>query len=611
MKIHLHPSKHTFVLLFLIFSTSLFAQQRPVGINLNGVTDYSEELVFTDAFKQARGWISHDAANNAPWSSGVVVPLMENGFPFEIPYDNGTDPLQQVRTLMLWGLDDNTPTGKYRLIVTGTGEITLKVGSNATQQYMCPVDTLVDVNDGSVILDIKSSLAQDPISDIKFIYPEYTESYATQTFRDDFLDFVDDFQTLRFMDWLRTNNSDLSEWANRTPKNYYSQSQSTGVAWEYIIELCNTTEKNAWITIPHKATDDFIRNVAKLLRDDLNPELKIYLEYSNELWNGQFDQNSDAADYADAAGFTGERWELTWKYTAKRSADIFKIFEEEFEDHSRLVKVIPSQAANSWLSNQIIGFFNNPTYNPSGVTADVLAIAPYFAGSVANKIVDDGLVGSITTDEIVVRMEESLAKSYEWIDANMTVANNHGLKLTAYEGGQHLVATGANVDNELLTEKLIAANRHPDMEDLYCAYFDYWYGEADADLFCVFASHGGASKWGSWGIKINMNDVNAPKYLGVKKCIVSYNEIISSSNDFEETTTLTVSPNPSATGVFTIQAQEKIQAVYVTDAIGHSVAVESRFLDDDKMTLELNKSGLYLISIFTDNQKEAVKVVVE
>lgn len=610
MKTLLHLIKQSFTLLLFLSSSLLYAQQRPVGINLNSVTDYSTELVFTDAFKQARGWISHDAVDNGAWSSGVVVPLMENGFPLEIPYNNGTDPAQHVRTLLLWGLDDNTPTGNYRLIVKGEGEISLNV-NNTTKQYTCPVDTLVAVNAGSIILDIKSSMAQNPISDIKFIYPEYTETYQTQTFRDDFLDFVNDFQTLRFMDWLRTNNNELSEWANRTPKNYYSQSQSNGVAWEYIIELCNTTGKNAWITIPHRATDDFIRNVAQMFKNDLDPTLKIYVEYSNELWNGQFQQNADAADFAEAMGYTGERWELTWQYTAKRSADIFRIFEEEFVDKKRLVKVIPSQAANSWLSNQLITYFKDPKYNPTGVTADALAIAPYFAGSVANKIVEDGLVQSITLDEIILRMEASFEKSFGWIDANMEVANTHGLKLTAYEGGQHLVATGSNVDNEMLTEKLIAANRHADMEELYCTYFDYWYATAEADLFCVFASHGTPSKWGSWGIKINMEDVNAPKYLGVKKCIVSHNDVVASSTEFEETNSLTINPNPSANGVFNVHAKEKILAAYVTDVLGHVKPIGNQQIEHDKIRLKLDKSGLYLITVFTESQKESVKVLVE
>ncbi|MDV7395682.1 hypothetical protein RZS08_30110, partial [Arthrospira platensis SPKY1] len=178
----------------------------------------------------------------------------------------------------------------------------------------------------------------------------------------------------------------------------------------------------------------------------------------------------------------GQPWERTWKYTARRSADIFVIFENVFENDARLVRIIPSQAANSWLSNQLITFFNDPFYNPQQVTADALAIAPYFAGSVANDIVDEGLVNTISIPEIVDRMEGSLPQAFAWMAENQVVADAHGLRLLVYEGGQHLVGTGANVNIDELTEKLIQANHHPDLQEPYCAYLDHWY-QHNGDLF--------------------------------------------------------------------------------------------------------------------------------
>src|SRR5690606_38764763 len=82
---------------------------------------------------------------------------------------------------------------------------------------------------------------------------------------------------------------------------------------------------------------------------------------------------------------------------------------------------------------------------------------------------------------------------------------------------------GSNVNIEGLTEKLIAANKHPDLENLYCQYFDYWY-ENVGGLFANFASHGNYSKWGSWGVKEHMNDFENPKYLGLQNCVFSHNE---------------------------------------------------------------------------------------
>lgn len=610
---YIHPT----LLLFtccLFISVEGFTQNepstRPAGINLTSVHDYSKELVFTDAFKQCRSWISHDVESGGPWSTGVDVPLNENGYPLEIPYDNGSDLPQSVRTLLLWELGTYTPLGKYRLKVTGTGKVSLSGGSSGS--FNCPVDTLVEVTNGSIMLNIDLSQAEDPISDIKFIYPEYVDTYSEKTFRDDFLDFVSDFQTIRFMDWLRTNNSEVSNWQDRRLASWYSQGSDKGVAWEYIVELCNQSGKDPWICIPHLATDDYIKKLAMLLRDNLDPELKIYLEYSNELWNAQFQQNSDAADMAADAGYTGQRWELTWKYTAKRSADIFRIFEEEFGNSNRLIKVIPSQAANSWLTNQIVSFFEDPVYNPSGVQADAIAIAPYFGGSVANDIANNNEVASISIDEIISRLQESLSTSFNWMDDNMQVAEDHGLKLMAYEGGQHLVATGTNTNITELTEKLIAANRDPEMKNLYCSYLDYWYATTQADMFCIFSSHGTPSKYGSWAIKEFMEDFNAPKYQGINECVFSYNtDIVTSTFNQVKEESLAVFPNPSSSGNFSLNSSTSVKSMFTIDALGHKNPVKFMEETPGNYTFRIETKGIYLLSLIYENREERYKIVVE
>ena len=208
---------------FLLFmggiwiSTPLGAQvERPVGINLSSVHDYSTEFLFIDAFKQSRSWISHQADGTGPWDTGVSIPLGENGYPLAIPYDNGQNPPQAVRTLMLWDLPDPFPTGEYRLIVEGEGQVSLRFGASGT--FTCPVDTLVSVS-GGVALRIDASSEPNPISNIQFIRPEYTNTFQDHTFTDALLDFLEDFQVIRCMDLLRTNNSPVRQWSDRSSPN--------------------------------------------------------------------------------------------------------------------------------------------------------------------------------------------------------------------------------------------------------------------------------------------------------------------------------------------------------------------------------------------------------
>ncbi len=74
-----------------------------------------------------------------------------------------------------------------------------------------------------------------------------------------------------------------------------------------------------------------------------------------------------------------------------------------------------------------------------------------------------------------------------------------GLKVLAYEGGQHLVGVGGAENNEKLMDLFIAANRAPRMKDIYLEYLRAW-KDAGGDMFMIFSSTGAPSKWGSWGI---------------------------------------------------------------------------------------------------------------
>lgn len=575
--------------------------EKPVGINLSSITDYSRELVFTDAFKQCREWISHDAVSGAAWDSKVSIPLNENGYPIEIPCYVDDNPPQAIRTLMLWSLEGHYPSGKYRLIVKGSGQIRLWNGAAGT--FTCPVDTLihVDATIGGVALEIDSSYKSDPISDIKFILPDYVDTYTTQTFTSEFIDFVDNFQTLRFMDWLRTNFSKVETWQDKTSVDNYTQSMASGVAWEYIIELCNLTKKNPWICIPHLADDEYISNIATLLNNNLDPNLKIYLEYSNELWNGAFAQHQEAAVLATDFGFTGSEWDLTWQYTAKRSADVFYAFENVFTDTNRLVKIIPSQAANSWLTNEITSYFLDVKYNPNQVSADAIAIAPYFGGDVADDIGDEGLIATITIPEIIERTQNSLEKAYGWMSDNKAVADKYGLTLLAYEGGQHIVAVnGAYKNNDTLTQKLTAANRDIAMKDMYCQYLEEWYENTEADLFCIFSSHGLYTKHGSWAVKEYMSDTLNPKYEALKECVFtdSYQGPTSiATPELPHYSDIRIYPNPSKNGDFTLSHQSFTPKLELFDLMGRSIPFDISSSTESTTQINVNYDGILFLTI--------------
>ncbi|KAA3633817.1 MAG: T9SS C-terminal target domain-containing protein [Bacteroidetes bacterium] len=587
------------VLFCLAIQTQIYSQ-RKVGTNLSSITDYSEELVFKDAFKAARQWIPFNSDGSGGWDSGVEIPLGIDGYPLEIPYDNGTDAPQAVRSLILWDLEPEAamPMGTYTLKIKGTGEVRLDFGATGT--FTSP-GTYTFVPTGSnIAVSILSSDVNDPVHDIEVILPGYADDHETAPFHPEFLSFIDDFHVLRFMDWMRTNNSPVQVWAERTSVDNYTQAMPSGIAYEHIVDLCNTAKKDPWICIPHQADDDFITQMAHFLFDNLDQDLTVYLEYSNEVWNGIFAQNSYASQQGAALGYEGQPWEQAWQYTAKRSADVFYLFEQVFGTNTdRLVKIIPSQSVNSWLSNYIISRFEEPEYNPYGVEADVLAIAPYFGGGIGDQIGNDGLIESITVDEILNMVEASLEEdAFIPIASSLEVANDHELVLMTYEGGQHLVSYQYQ-SNETLTQKLTDANRHDRMEDIYCEYLNYWYlALGEETLFVNFSSQGSYSRYGSWGLKEYQGQPaeETPKYRAFQNCVFGTSASVQIDHKL---TRINIVPNPANDVVEVMNTEGvKIKNVRFFDASGKRV-LES-LAGIQQFDLSSLQSGIYFVEILTE-----------
>ena len=595
----------------LLSSFSLFAQtERPVGINLNGVVDWSPEYVFVDVFKQSRSWIAHDNVGGAPWSSGVAVPLRSDGFPVEIPYDNGVDHPQQVRSALFCGeLEGRYPSGQYRLMVSGTGRVSFWVAASGT--YDCPIDTLINVNSdaGCVFMEIEDSRVDDPLHDIRLVMPGHHDDYEAHPFHPALLDFVADFQVIRFMDWMKTNGSPNAAWTDRTLPTDYTQTLDSGVAYEYLIELCNRTGKDAWICVPHRADDEYITQLATLLRDGLDPERTIYLEYSNEVWNGIFSQNAYADSMGLALGYPGQPWERAWQYTAKRSADCFERFGYVFaDDPDRVVNVLPAWV-NSWGTNYLLERFRESQYNPTGQVVEAVAIAPYFGGEVGTRIGDAGQISQVTVEDVLDSLEAALPEALMYAQQCKDVVENYGLPLLAYEGGQHLTG-GIYHGNDTLTQLLTAANRHPRMGELYCRYYDAWYNSIEGSLFAVFASHSRYGQWGSWGIKEWYEDTLSVKYVALQDCVFEYNQSVVNTSSADPAPSLQLSPHPATAGTLFVTHGYDRPEVTLFDALGRALPVRVERLSPTRLRLSLPHYRGSSVLRLRDTAHQSARVVI-
>ncbi len=464
--------------------------QARLGINLAGPADWMTELPFVDVFRTSRPWISQ--RQGAGWGKGPELEIDELGWVKRL--EQGCYAESMICTIR----EGRFPGGVYTVLYEGEGK--LAFGNSAKIRESAPGRILieVDASKGGFSVQLREVNPQNYVRNIRVVMPGFEDTFGKEPFHPLFLRQWKGFACFRFMDWMHTNGSEIRTWAER-PTLQHATFSKRGVALEWMIDLCNRQKADAWFCMPHLADDDYIRRFAQMVRTTLDPSLKIYIEYSNELWNGQFVQSRYAGEQGVKLGLgTQEKpWEAGWAYTAKRSLEIFAIWEEVFGGHDRFVRVIPTQSASSGVTR---GILRDPEVAKH---ADALAIAPYMGYSIGRGKTAD--IGALMQSWSVTQMfddfeRRGFEKSLDDMRMNKTLADQYGLKLIAYEGGQHMVAFMKDqAEVKAISATMHACNRHPRMGELYTRYYNEW-AKVGGDLFAVFSSIGSYSNHGAWGL---------------------------------------------------------------------------------------------------------------
>lgn len=495
-----------------------------VGTNLAEVVDWSTSWQFVDLFRRTRIWLTRNG-DGSGWESGYQdqIPVDENGWPTEVPFDPGDGNQPQIVFTVL--ARASTP-GDYTLLADGSGRLELDIigGSSHTLSPGEPslIFTIPEA-DTFIAVVIKESAAPNHLRNIRIVPTAFVDGHEDAPFHSTFLEKLFDFSVLRFMDWGRTNGSPVESWNDRTRPEHYTQSREEGVSWEMMADLSNRLKQDAWVCIPARADDDYVRRSAQLLRDQLDPTLKLYVEYSNETWNSGFPQTDYVQDQGELLGLDPNRWTAGQKFTALRSAQVWKIFEEELgpEAETRLVKVLGTQSANMGITNTRMDAINDPVINVHQVFPDALALAPYFGKGYHSNDIPPAAPAYPTLDEILdVVAPTSITELRDQIRAAKALANEQGLQLICYEGGQHFVGVGGANSDDTLTDILVAANRDARMHGLYQDYLTMLQEEG-IEMFCNFTFSKAPGRSGSWGIleAIDQPDATAHKFTATRDWI--------------------------------------------------------------------------------------------
>ena len=505
----------------------------PLGAGLNGEVDYSQDLAFADAMKTAGDFHTVSSDGNA-LNLNSLAPIDEHGWP---------------RTDFAFYVNEMAPEpGLYHFSCYTNAQPTLQLqltpGAVQHPKYDAKTKLFtaeVSVNSqgpvgngGAFILILKNT--NGGATGIKLIRPGENPNNPP-VFHAPYLNLLKarSPNVLRFMDWLVTNNNLVADWSERSHPTDASQTlkltktvqvqsdhstaqltSAKGIAWEHVIELANELDKDIWINIPVLATDDYITKLAQLIKTKLKPNLKVYVEYSNEVWNDQFSQagiNRALAKTEVEAGhstlnYDGATNDVTLgdRRVAKRLKEIADIFGQVFGGNaipSRIRPVLAYQlGATNRFDNQLT--FINHAYGPPKKFFYAIAVAPYF------DLQEQDSKQNLTVNQVLDAFSSSIEgyQNATLLDDVVTLATFYGLKMAAYEGGPATFGP-----NNISAKK--AATLDPRMKDLTQRYLKVWYSKG-GDQFNWFTVGAGTfdSQYGTWSITNNLSDLTQPKELG-------------------------------------------------------------------------------------------------
>ena len=500
----------------------------PIGMNLPNLTYYTPALIFTDVMTTASDMITfYTDEPGSPWDSGRIGEITrdKNGYPTSLPQPTNSDGHETCVRFLI----NNYYQGRYRVFYEGEG--TMVAGGNRLKSDEDGFYIDLDGSGNNTWFDITESRDGSYIRNIHIIPEEYgqynSEDYdptAFPTFLTKYTEGLEPFHVLRFMDWTRTNASLQVDWGegsteNETPgdrsddritREYYTQGSGRGISHDYAIELCNSMQTDAWVCIPHMASDEYIRKMAELWHDNLDSNLKIYLEFSNEMWNWGFVQsrwilnNGVYGDYpepvdshvkADLEAIEAAGGNFPEK-DAYMMARTFSIWADVFGGgmSSRVVRVATGQHAGSGNARRIMNYLNDPSEKYGSIGCDALAVGGYFSFSEENHNDWLSLGSSLTMDQIYSdTYEYFLETSKLWTERCSTVANDFDVDYFVYEGGQHMQPF--NQKEWSYNPRLWEFQIHDDMYNLYFHNFDVLTApDVNCTLFMAFSYVGKKGK---------------------------------------------------------------------------------------------------------------------
>lgn len=518
------------------------AAQPPLalGTNLAEVSDYSTAVPFADVMKMARAWFT---ATVDTFDTDEVARLRvdTHGWPVSLTPTAGPSVRFDRVCTLIFSMSPVSggpragqlpyPAGDYTVLYEGTGQMRYDFAARLVSTSPGRDVIRVTPEEPGIRLCITST---DPsgtghyLRNIRVLLPGTAEGGTLPAFNPAYLARLRPYRVLRFMDWMRTNDSVQRATIDRAAVAHYTYTTARGVPVAVMMGLVNALGAAPWFTMPHAANDDYVRTFATEVRALLPAGQPVYVEYSNELWNGQFSQGDEVQTDALVryAGQPGTPFDKRLNRIGERAAEICALWSSTFGTRSSDVRcVLAGQAANAYVAETAL---RCPLSSraPCGGGFFGVAIAPYLGDYIGSewhqptvqawtREADGGLTRLFRELADGSQLQEADAGSLSGMQprlaAHAQLAQSFGLQLVAYEGGQHLAGLGAVQQDAAINRLFDAANRDARMGTLYRDLLRQWQA-AGGGLFVHFTDIAQQTPWGRWGALELVTETSSPKY---------------------------------------------------------------------------------------------------
>ncbi|MDP9175832.1 MAG: fibronectin type III domain-containing protein, partial [Planctomycetota bacterium] len=531
----------------------------PIGVDTGsaGASPASQEQLWVNVIKQSSGFSSLNDAN-------TPATVDANGWPttdFQMP-----DIIQEFADA----------GGVYHLSmhVSQNPTITIGGGTLANQTYNAGTGTLnADITVGtSGSLSMSVANTGGGATNIQLIRPGYNP-LNPPVFTTNYLNFMQSLhpRILRFMNWLSTNDNPVQTWAQRAlpsdptqtgmlPLLSFNGSNNgrsfKGIAWEYAIMLANDLHTDMWINIPAEADDNYIQQLASLIKNGdtvngvnyagLNPDLNVYIEYSNEAWNAgfavfQYSNSAAIHEVASQAGtanpsnlnydnlpltqksdgsyVNGAIWQQRW--TARRLLQVANSFGSVFGSGSINTRIrpvlsnipVPSiQADQLAFVNAVYGAPKNFIYSIASVVY-ANDLGPFNS---VNTVNGGNASPNLTKSDVLYNLYTNGNALYSFYAQMLAVTSPYGLQINVYESGSDLSGiqgTGAGGAKE-------QAELSPQYETFLQNYYDVWFGQGGgAAIYYTSGVRAWGQSHGDFQITDSTLNLNNTKEIALRQVI--------------------------------------------------------------------------------------------